>query len=197
MGFVRFFDLFDFDTNGDVCATKLCDENKARSNYLYLICKYNQRILKAKKKETPEFFIEPLTKVLEAVEQGANYKKARVGIAKYCEPEVAEILTKNSSDRLAIMAINELTSRYVRSIDFEKKMRNSQFGANPTYATHVLCVLAGKVDSDIERNIENVDDPSVKKNVFKNIVTTNCIMCDMQKLAHEEITVEDLFCKAN
>ena len=64
MDFLYLFNLLDFDNKGQVMATSDVDLNHARSNYLYLLSKYNQRLLEDGEK-IPEFFKTELAKVLE------------------------------------------------------------------------------------------------------------------------------------
>ena len=56
MDFLYMFDLLDFDNKGNLKAAKGADLAKAQSNFLYLISKYNQLFLKAKKLPVPDFF---------------------------------------------------------------------------------------------------------------------------------------------
>ena len=51
MSFLYLFDAIEFDAAGEVSASKSVSLEQARSNYLYLVSKYNQMILKEENQE--------------------------------------------------------------------------------------------------------------------------------------------------
>lgn len=198
MAYLNMFNLIGFDANGEVCATEICNLNKSRSNFLYLVCKYNLQFLKEKGQECPEFFKESLSRVLEAVEQGANYKKARVGIAKYCLPEVGDLLSSNATDKAVVVALNEKMTQVCKPDEVLSLVGKQKCDTkvNKDMITYIITHFAGKVDAEIEKDIKNIDDPKSFRRLFKNIIKSNSLVLSAQKIQTGEISYDQFLPKA-
>ena len=118
MNFLYLYDLVGFDENGNVKATKRYNDEKiVASNFLYLICKYNQFVLqeearkKGEKLELPSFFKDKLSTLLGKVESGEVSKEyALVSISKECSPVVKKICDNAINDAEIINDLNSLVS---------------------------------------------------------------------------------------
>lgn len=107
--FLYLFDLMDFDINGKVCASKSVDLPHAQSNFLYLICKYNQMILKTLQQPMPIFFKEKLSNLLSQLENGeVSFEKAKHEVLSECHKSVQEMSAQN--DKTLILKLREFVS---------------------------------------------------------------------------------------
>ena len=83
MEFLYLFDLIDFDENGIVCEGSH-GISQSQSNFLYLLSKYNQVILKEENLPIPDFFKSELFSVLEAVCEG-NFGASKKKVLENCK----------------------------------------------------------------------------------------------------------------
>ena len=149
MDFLRLFDLVDFDKDGNVCQTKRFALNKARSNYLYLICKYNQRFLEEENLAIPQFFKEDLYDLLENVEKGGDFSKAKKKVLENCLPKIQLLAKKSSSDRQLLLGLNDKV--VVKDIEFANKNRAS---VNNLALAYIITGISGQVEKKIEKQMD-------------------------------------------
>lgn len=175
MAFLYFFDELNFDEKGEVCETKTVDKNNARSNFLYLICKYNQELLNEKNEPIPEFFKTGLNKLLDEVENGKNYEKNKKQILSECIPEVQACA--NSSDRAMILQLNEFVS--VSDKELSKKFEND------LHRNYVQTHISGRLFDEIERAKKTMmikPEKKVKSEIFKKMIKYNRLASAMDNM---------------
>lgn len=187
MDFLRLFDLVDFDKDGNVCQTKRFALNKARSNYLYLLCKYNQRFLEEENLAIPQFFKEDLYDLLENVEKGGDFSKAKKKVLENCLPKIQLLAKKSGSDRQLLLGLNDKV--VVKDIEFANKNRAS---VNNLALAYIITGISGQVEKKIEKQMdETITDQKSKSKLFKNVVKYNGLVSTADKVSKNELTVND------
>lgn len=175
--FLYLYDLVDFDDVGNVTKTKHCkDEKKVVSNFIYLVCKYNQYLLhekslKAKEKmEIPAFFKEDLEKLLAKVESGQVSKEYVLNeVAKSSLPEVKKIIEEARCDKDIINNLNALVDVY--SLEFSKKFKNI---VNKKQLEYIMTHISAQLMDEIGEILKNeVSDKKVKSTLYKKIISYN------------------------
>ena len=136
MDFIYLFNLLDFDQKGQVRETSDATLNMARSNYLYLLSKYNQKMLDEGEK-IPDFFKTELQSVLSDVENGGDFEKAKRVVLQNCKETVQEIASRCLSDKKLIVELNKALAKKTRKEGIEKAVNHKQ-------ATYMLTSLANK-----------------------------------------------------
>lgn len=180
------FNLVGFDQNGDVCATKKFDENQSRSNYLYLISKYNQAFLKEQEEPVPAFFKDELGKVLCDVENGKDFESAKAQVLKNCLPEV-QSLAKTESDRDLILSLADKLL-----VKDEKFASRFQKAVNNLELSYIITQIAGKVFDSIDTNLDNLGDKKSKSELFKSVIKYNSLVNTAGKIQENKIQACDL-----
>ena len=187
MSFLYFFDMvaFDKDTR-EVCETNSFNLGQARSNFLYLISKYNQNILKEKKEEVPSFFKEELSTVLEGVENGGDFEKAKATVLKNCLPEVQKQADGAYCDETFIIRLNELAAESDKQFaaKFSKAVNNLQL-------SYIITQVSGKIFDETIALTMDMSDKKAKSAAFKNIIKYNGLMVAADKVKQNEMSVED------
>lgn len=181
MSFLYLYDLVDFDENGNIKATKRYKDVKiVASNFLYLICKYNQNLLQeeAKKKgeklELPPFFKERLSTLLGKVESGEMSKEhALVLISKECIPVVRKICDNAINDAEIIENLNGLIS--FNGLSFSKRVKDV---TNKKQQEYIMTKISGELMDEITNllagEVSNEESPAkVKSNLYKKVISYN------------------------
>ena len=186
MEFLYLFDLIDFDENGIVCEGSH-GISQSQSNFLYLLSKYNQVILKEENLPIPDFFKSELFSVLEAVCEG-NFGASKKKVLENCHLKVQQIANSAKSDKELISLLNDTIS--ARDEDFAKLVGKN---INHLQLAYIITSLSGKIEKKIELAIENgLQDKMVKSKTFKDIIKYNRLMLTAQKVGSGELTVKDL-----
>ncbi len=176
MSFLYFYNLIDFDSVGNVSTTKNCDDkNKVVSNFLYLICKYNQNLLheksikKGEKLELPLFFKTELNELLEDVEAGKISKEhALVKIEKNCLSEVKKICEEAKNDREILEKLNNLVD--INSLEFAEKFKKI---TNKKQLEYIMTHISSKLMDEITLMLNDINDKQVKSKVYKKMIYYN------------------------
>ena len=189
MEFLYLFDLIDFDENGNVCEDGQ-GISQSQSNFLYLLSKYNQVILKEENLPIPDFFKSELFSVLEAVCEG-NFGESKKKVLANCHLKVQQIANSVKSDKELISLLNDTIS--AKDENFAKLVGKN---VNHLQLAYIITSLSGKIEKKIELAIENgLQDKMVKSKTFKDIIKYNRLMLTAQKVGSGELTVKDL-CQA-
>lgn len=180
MNFLYLYDLVDFDENGKIKATRRYnDENIVASNFLYLICKYNQLILQDEKKkkdeklELPLFFKEKLSSLLTNVEKGETSKEyAERLILKECHPKVRKVCEEAKSDKEIVEKLNQLMS--LDSTSFAKKVKGV---TNKKEQEYIMTKISGDMMDQITNLLAGSgveEDPAKAKSLlYKKVISYN------------------------
>ncbi len=190
MSFLYLYELMDFDENGNIKATKRYNDDKiVASNFLYLICKYNQFVLqdeakkKGEKAELPPFFKENLSTLLEKVENGETSKEyALVKISKECTPEVREICEKSINDEEIIEKLNGLIT--LDGLSFNKRVKGI---INQKQKEYIMTKISGDLMDEITNLLAGVyneeDEPAkIKSSLYKKVISYNGLVNATMKL---------------
>lgn len=178
MNFLYFFDLLDFDKNGAVCATERVDLAHARSNFLYLISKYNQMFLKDENLPIPSFFKDDLQEVLQNVEQGGDYEKAKKQVLKSCLPKVQAY--SNTNERAFVSALAEKLS--LKDMDFAEKMKNA---TNNLQLAYIITHISGSKFESIWKAMASEgwqEDKQIKSKLYKDVILYNSLVSTAEKV---------------
>ncbi|MGN1201314.1 MAG: hypothetical protein ACI4R8_03570 [Candidatus Caccovivens sp.] len=169
MNYLYLFDLVDFDVNGDVCATKRCDLKQAQQNYLYLVSKYNQNLLKEQNLPLSTFFKEDLQNVLKM-----PYSFARKEVFANCLPEVEGL--SNLSDRDVILSLSE-NAKFADE-KFACKVNTAlEKAINNLNIEYILTSFSGKKYDEITSMMSNdYSEPAVKSKLFKDVIAYNSLV---------------------
>ncbi len=190
MSFLLFFDLVSFDEKGSVNASSTNDINHSRSNFLYLISKYNTYFLKEDKLQIPDFFKDRLAEVLRDVEQGGSFEKARKEVLKNCHPRVQMFANNSSSDREFISRLNSAVP--VRDKDFSSSVKKVE---NDKHLAYILTALSGGLFQKISTTITKSDwNSNIKEKsaLFKDVIKYNSLVDTASKVQDHSITTSDI-----
>ena len=182
MGFLHFFDEIDFDENGMISATKKVDINKARSNFVYLISKYNRLLLKSAGQKVPKFFAEELPSVLKDIESGKDFLPLKNKVLENCLPQVG--VCANGSDFACISMLNELVPFPTDCLDKDAKdkFENNKF-VNDVEKGHAFTKAYNKTFSSIINCIEEDD----KKSLYSQLISHNRIALAAERISHNSM----------
>lgn len=188
MDFIYLFDVVEFDKNGDVCETKRYDKNVARANYLYLISKYNQLLLKEKNEKVPDFFKSDLQTVMTKAKEGKNFQNCVEEVVKHCTPKVQEIAGKSKNDKELILGLNSASAYIDKS--FASDFREID---NVKHFEYVLTFVAGQL---FERTVKNMlkdfeTDKKVKSGVYKDIIGYNSLVTTASRAKDKNFVIKD------
>jgi len=179
------FDLFNFDENGEVCASKKIDLAHARSNFLYLIAKYNQNFLQERKQALPTFFKEDLGEILAEVENGGDFKQAKSKLFEACLEKTQGCVGGNDKEWLS--NLNEKI--IVADKAYAKKFQNV---VNSLQLTYIITGISGKVLDEIlfiqtqEENKEN------KSKLYKEIIKYNSLVSTASKVKENKVLFDEV-----
>ncbi len=175
MDFLYMFDLLDFDNKGNLKAAKGADLAKAQSNFLYLISKYNQLFLKAKKLPVPDFFKGELGNILADVEAGGDYRFAKSKVFAACLPQVNVLSEK--AEKQAVLALNNAVS--LEDVEFAESFQDAK---NTLQLEYIMTITAGKLFNKVEA-LKNL--PMSKENkskLFKEVIKYNALILATSKV---------------
>ena len=186
MDFLYLFNLLDFDSNGQVRETSDVDLNHAKSNYLYLLSKYNQKLLEDGEK-IPEFFKTELQNVLTKVENGADFGAAKAKVLENCKKPVQILAQDGKSDKVLVGRLNRLIiAKNEAQKDLGKAINNKQ-------VTYILTQLSNKsFDAAVELQAQGELDAKGKSNLFKNVINYNAFTTTAAMVERHELSKEDL-----
>ncbi len=175
MCFLYMFDLLDFDSQGKVRASKGASLEKAQSNFLYLVSKFNQNLLKEKGLPVPAFFKEELSSVLEGVEKGWDFDVAKKKVFSECLPQIS--LLSNRSDKEVISALVESSS--VADMDFAEKFKDIK---NHLQLEYIMTITSGKVFNKVDALREEEMTKENKSKLFKEVIKYNSLVCAAERV---------------
>ena len=186
-GFLYLFDLLDFDDNGQVTETKEVDLNHARSNFLYLVSKYNQNLLKQDEGQTlPIFFKEELASLLESVENGGDYLQAKNAVFENCLPQVKAMKNEKESD--VIENLNRMA--VFQDAKFIEDMKKITV-VNDLQHQYIITNISGKLFSKIMKGKE--DFKQNKSALFKAVINYNSLVSALDKTNVETVERKNNF----
>ena len=177
--FLYLFDMVEFDEKGNVCANAKLDIEHSRSNFLYLISKYNQQFLTENGEKVPEFFKSQLNEVLFDVESHGNYEKARKAVLSNCCPKVQLMAKLSSSDQDLVRKLNDKVS--VADMEFACKFGKA---VNNLQLQYIITNISGKVfDNICTLSTQDLSDKKNKSSFYKEIIKYNALVhtADMAK----------------
>ncbi len=187
MDFLYLFDMINFDASGKIDAGEEGLE-KARSNYLYLISKYNQTILQEENLPVSDFFKTELSQVLEDVENGGDYEGAQKKVLSNCHLKTQQIALSSNSEKDFILRLNSAIS--VRDEAFACLVGKN---VNRLQLAYIITSLSGKVEKKIEKSLdEGIKSKNEKSKVFKDMIKYNRLMLTAQKVESHELSAGDL-----
>ncbi len=187
MDFLYLFGLVKFDIYGNITSDG-GKEGISRSNYLYLVSKYNQTILQEENLPISDFFKTELQAVLKAVENGGNFAKAKEKVLSNCHLKVQKAALSCGCDKDFILKLNETIS--ARDEAFAKFVGQN---INHLQLAYIITSISGKVESKIEGLLfEGLNSKSEKSKAFKEMIKYNRLMLTAEKVAAGEVTAKDL-----
>lgn len=187
MDFIYLFDMVNFDVNGNVCAGGHGLE-VSRSNFLYLISKYNQTILQEENISVSDFFKTELAEILKDVEKGGDFESAKQRVLSNCHLKVQFLALSTESEKGLVLALNGAIS--ARDEAFACLVGKN---INHLQLAYIITSLSGKVEKKIEEAlIAGINGKTEKSKVFKDIIKYNRLMLTAQKVGSGELSVKDL-----
>ncbi|MBP3432086.1 MAG: hypothetical protein J6K39_04475 [Clostridia bacterium] len=190
MSFLYLFDLLDFDANGNVAAGKSVSLEESRSNYLYLLSKYNQAFLQEEKVAVPQFFKEELSSVLSSVEKGGDFAKAKKQVLSNCLSKVQKCA--EGSDKTLILALNDQVS--VSDKNFADKVGNE---TNNLKLEYIITIFSGKVFDNICSLQAQAATKENKSKLFKEVIKYNSLVSSASKVRENKAAMEEVAAKVS
>lgn len=192
--FLYMFGMLDFDKNDKVCEVVskrdnvvLLDKDRARSNYLYLLSKYNQKLAEEMGVKIPDFFKTELSNVLASVENGGNFEKAKALVLSNCVPMLQEIAGKKVSDKKLIETLNECVS-----LDDELFAKKFSKADNNLHLQYIITNISGSIfDNIFALKTKDLSDVKTKSKLFKEIIKYNGLMLASAKVKNNELSHEE------
>ncbi len=185
MSDLQFFDLMSFDENGNVCGNQQTALAQARSNFLYLVCKYNQNFLKEEKLPLPAFFKEQLGSVLEEVEKGGSYEAAKAQVFSNCLPTVQTYA--HCAEAEAVKGLNKQVS--LADLAFSQKVKNT---VNNVHLGYVIYQNYVKIFDKIVALQMQDQTPANKSSLFKKVIQFNSLSSVADKVSKNDISKDKL-----
>ncbi len=182
--FLYLFNVVEFDEKGNVCKTKTYDENEVKSNYLYLVSKYNQKLLEDGEK-FDEFFKTELQNVLDSVKNGGDFEKAKNMVVSHCKDSVKSEYKNAKNDEELIKGLNKEMIKHEAGFasKFQKAVNNLQL-------SYIITSITGNMFNDILQLGD--DDAKAKSNKYKKIIDYNALTHMADKVAKNELSKEDV-----
>lgn len=192
MSFLYFFDLTNFDKEGKVSASSKYDINHSRSNFLYLISKYNTYFLKEDELSIPDFFKGRLGEILSDVEQGGDFVKAKAEVLKNCCPKVQMLANNSSSDKEFVARLNNVVP--LKDKEFSTAVKNVE---NEKHLAYMLTAISGMLLEKAEVKAKKVADlneidKKEKSSLFKDAIKYNSLVAAASKVQDHSITASDI-----
>ncbi len=169
------FDLIDFDENGAVCTTKKYGKEDAQKNFLYLISKFNQVLLKQQSLKLPNFFKEDFQNTLKM-----PYAYAKKAIFSNCLPEI---------ENLASLPEQEVLFELIDTVKIadEKTISKLNSAVNGVQKGYIITSRFNKVFGNICSLIAKDEiDKAEKSMLYKNIIECNALSRMAEKLKSGE-----------
>lgn len=188
MSFLYLFDTIEFDATGEVCASKSVSLEQARSNYLYLISKYNQMFLKEENQEVPAFFKEELASVLAAVEGGEDLAKAEKEVLANCLPKVQKMFASAQSRRQFVSALNGQIA-----VEDKRIVERVGVAENRLHKEYLFTKVAAQVfESVVIATAKEgaLTDKKSKSAIFKDIIKYNSLIESASMLKTAEVATQ-------
>ncbi|MBQ7327390.1 MAG: hypothetical protein IJX00_00285 [Clostridia bacterium] len=188
MSFLYLFDAIEFDAAGEVSASKSVSLEQARSNYLYLVSKYNQMFLKEENQEVPAFFKEELGAVLVEVEKGGDFDKAEKKVLANCVVRVQKMASNAQSRRQFVAALN---AQIV--LDDKKIVDKIGVAENRLHKEYLFTKLAAQVfESVVIASAKEgaMADKKSKSAIFKDIIKYNSLIASASMVKSAEAGVQ-------
>lgn len=187
MDFLYLFDMVDFDATGKVSANK-CGLEKARSNFLYLLSKYNQTILQEENLPISDFFKTELSSILEEVENGGDYEKSTKAVLSNCHLKVQQYAMTANNEKDMLLKLNETIS--ARDVLFANLVGKN---VNHLQLAYIITSLSGKLEKKIEEALDKgISSKAEKSKVFRDMIKYNRLMLTAQKVGNGELSAKDL-----
>lgn len=187
MDFLYLFGLVKFDIDGNLVAGD-CNGETARSNYLYLISKYNQTILQEENLPVSDFFKTELQEILKDVENGGDFAAAKEKVLSNCHLKVQKVALSARNDKELISKLNGTIS--ARDEAFAKFVGQN---INHLQLAYIITSLSGKVEKKIESLLlEGLNGKAEKSKAYKEMIKYNRLMLTAEKVAAGEVTAKDL-----
>lgn len=189
MSFIYLFEKVDFDKDGNVCETKTCNINKARSNFLYLVSKYNQQLLQQNELSIPAFFKEDLASLLQKVEGGYDFSKAKKVVFENCIPQVQKLAKDSKSDKETISKLNETV--YIKDADVVSDLKKAD---NQKHREYILTSISGKLFENVFAQMMKSDieaDKKAKSNLYKDIIKYNSLVLEADKVKENDVKLDN------
>ena len=188
MSFLYLFDAIEFDAAGEVSASKSVSLEQARSNYLYLVSKYNQMFLKEENQEVPAFFKEELGAVLAEVEKGGDFDKAEKKVLANCVARVQKMASDAQSRRQFVSALNAQIA-----LDDKKIVDKVGVAENRLHKEYLFTKLAAQVfESVVIASAKEgaMADKKSKSAIFKDIIKYNSLIASASMVKSAEAGVQ-------
>ena len=181
--------MLDFDGNGNVCASNKYDLSHARSNFLYLVSKYNQNYLQENGLSCPAFFKVELTGILSNVAGGGDFEKAKKVVISNCLPKVQLYAQTSKNERELIAKLNENTS--IKDEEFAHKFDKV---VNSLQLSYVITMISGKLFEKVALQTANSDilaDCKSRSKTFKDIIKYNGLVLFADRVKENLMSVQD------
>ena len=175
MCFLYMFDLLDFDSQGKVRASKGVELEKAQSNFLYLVSKFNQNLLKEKGLPVPDFFKTELSSVLEGVEKGWDFDVAKKKVFSQCLPQISALVGRPEKE--IVSALVESSS--VADLEFANKFKDIK---NHLQLEYIMTITSGKVFNKVDALRDEEMTKENKSKLFKEVIKYNSLVCAAEKV---------------
>ncbi len=183
MSFLYLFDLMDFDENGKVKETKGVTLSQARSNFLYLVSKYNQKFLKEKKLPVPAFFKDELSGLLTFVELGRDYELIKKKVLSACLPRISAL--SNINEKELISSLNSQVT--LDDLDFADKFRDIK---NTLQLEYIMTTISGKIFDKIFALRSQPMSKDNKSKLYKEIINYNALVSATAKVREDNLDVK-------
>ena len=180
MSFLYLFDLMDFDEHGKVKEAKGITLSQARSNFLYLVSKYNQKFLKEKNLPVPSFFKEELSGLLTYVEMGRDYELIKKKVLSACLPRISAL--SNINERELIFSLNSQVT--LDDLDFADKFKDIK---NTLQLEYIMTTISGKIYDKIFSLFSQPMTKENKSKLYKEIINYNALVSATSKVREENI----------
>ncbi len=190
MSFLYLFDKVDFENDGQVCATKQHGLEETRSNFLYLVSKYNQAFLQENGESIPEFFKSELNKVLEDVEKGGDFSKAKSKVLENCCEKVQKLAKTSKTEKEFVSSLNDNVSLKDKSFaESLKKVDNNK------HLEYIITFFSGKLFEkvSIQSALGGADmDKKEKSNLYKDMIKYNSLVAVTDKIKDNSYSLQDI-----
>lgn len=198
--FIWLSDLIGFDAAGELSATKICSIEQVCSNFLYIVSKYNQRLIKDEAKTSnvkpklPEFFMTELKGLLQKVEnKEISFEKAEKQVISNCLPSIQKTYKNAKSKRDILCKLCEQVT--LSDEDFTNKNAKTlaSNGGKNKFLQYIMTVVSGSLMTQVEKSIcdGGLTDDKEKSKIFKGIISYNTLVQTAERLSLERDIVKN------